>query len=346
MTAKAKIACFTSFNRAYLPRARVLYSTLKELHPEVEFFALFVDEVPDRQMTKALAGCFDHLVLAKDIGYPNFRSWMFGHDVIEACTAVKGQFCLYLSKLGFTRIVYLDPDIAVLNSLVPIFDALNDSAILLTPHQLDPDDADTLVLDNEVCSLRCGTFNLGFLAINIERADGWRFATWWAARLNSFCRDDRKLGLFTDQKWCDLVPAFFPDHKILRDPGCNVASWNLSRRDLAISIDGVTANGSPIRFFHFSKIGAVGRVMLEKNARTPMPALELALWYDRCLMEKSDIGLLGPWAYGCFEDGTDIPSSARKLYRDRADLQMGFRDPFRGGEHSFSKWFRNQAVGS
>ena len=39
--------------------------------------------------------------------------------------------------------------------------------------------------------------------------------------------EEAAFGVYTDQRWCDLVPALFDGVKVLRDPGLNVASWNL-----------------------------------------------------------------------------------------------------------------------
>jgi len=30
---------------------------------------------------------FDHIVSSSDLGIPEFERWIFGHDVVEACTA-------------------------------------------------------------------------------------------------------------------------------------------------------------------------------------------------------------------------------------------------------------------
>ncbi len=43
---------------------------------------------------------------------------------------------------------------------------------------------------------------------------------------------------FTDQRWCDLVPSLFDRVHIERDPGYNVASWNLSTRRIQILATG------------------------------------------------------------------------------------------------------------
>ena len=89
----------------------------------------------------------------------------------------------------------------------------------------------------------------------------------------SFCHNQIDCGLFTDQRWVDLAPAFFEGLKILRDPGYNVATWNLTHRTVAGSLEsGLTVNGRPLCFFHFSGFDS-GRqkVMLDKfGGRSPV----------------------------------------------------------------------------
>jgi hypothetical protein len=84
----ARIACYTSFTYAYLSRARVLARSLRRLHPDWELWALLTDHPPAGLAPDALAE-FDHVVQAETLGIPGFPGWMFKHDVVEACTAVK-----------------------------------------------------------------------------------------------------------------------------------------------------------------------------------------------------------------------------------------------------------------
>src|ERR1017187_7472506 len=39
--------------------------------------------------------------------------------------------------------------------------------------------------------------------------------------------------MFVDQKWINLAPCFFENVKILKQPGCNMAFWNLHERHLS-----------------------------------------------------------------------------------------------------------------
>ena len=261
------IVCFTSLTLGYLPRARVLAETLRAAHPDWRLWAVLVDRVTSAFDHRDLFACFDRVLDAEDLGIPRFRAWLFRHDLIEACTAVKGAMLLYLQAQGAEKIVYFDPDIAVFHPLAALENLLDGASVVLTPHQVAPNDSPIAISDNELASMRYGIYNLGFLGVRSDDV-GRAFAAWWAARLHEACFDDPASGLFTDQKYGDLVPALFDRVAITRDPGWNVASWNLSRRRLRFTDSGgLTANGSPLAFYHFTKHGGVGDVMTERYAR-------------------------------------------------------------------------------
>ncbi|MBC7800910.1 MAG: hypothetical protein H7Z10_09830 [Gemmatimonadaceae bacterium] len=323
------VCCYTSFTYAYLGRALTLLSTLRAAHPEWTVCAVVVDEPPPGLPGGALSG-FDIVLGVDDLGIPRARAWLFKHDVIEACTAVKGAAMLHLMDAGFDVVVYLDPDVAVFHPLDPVMAALDRASIVLTPHQASPNGNIQVMRDNELASMRFGVFNLGFIAV---RSDGYGrlFAAWWAAQLRRACYDDAASGLFTDQKYIDLVPGLFGGVHILRDPGCNVASWNLSVRRIAIGRDGaIWAGGHPLRFFHFTKIGSVGDIMVDRYGGDSIDALELWTWYRRAVARAQPSGI-GPWHYAAFSDGAPIPLAVRLLYRESRDLRNAFDDPFDAG---------------
>ena len=266
------ISCFTSFSCAYLSRARVLAQTLRAAHPDWWLTALLVDRLPGG--IPNLAG-FDAVVPAEALGIDGFPAWMFRHDLVEGCTAMKGRMLQRLLQDDVDAVIYLDPDIAVFHGLHAALAALRDASVVLTPHHTDPNDMSAAIRDNERTTLRFGVFNLGFLAVRKDAA-GLDFARWWADRLHEACYDDPDAGLFTDQRYCDLVPGMFDGVHILRDPGSNVASWNLSRRHLAFDPSGrLLANGVPLGFYHFSKIDGAGDAMIERYAGPNICAAEL-----------------------------------------------------------------------
>jgi len=321
--------CYTSFTFSYLSRALILSRTLKAAHPDWTFWALMVDEPPLGQDFSAALAEFDHIVYAKDLQLHQFESWLFKHDIVEACTAVKGRMMQHLMDEGADKVIYLDPDIAVFHPLTKIIDTLDSSSIILTPHQVTPNDEEGAVRDNEIAALQYGVFNLGFAAARND-ANGRAFADWWARSLYMACYDDTANGIFTDQKWCDLVPALFDGVFVERDPGCNVASWNLSKRTVSIEADGsILVNGSPLKFYHFTKINTAGDIMTDKYVGDRLDALEVWNWYKRTLAAVQLPPIpKGYWHYGVYENGIEIKKAARLLLRSRADLKAAFGNPF------------------
>jgi hypothetical protein len=338
--ADQNIHCFTSFTFSYFPRALILARTLKQLHPDWTVWAV-VPDAPPNDDDCGLNAEFDHVVYAKDLDIPDFRAWLFKHDVIEASTAVKGEMLRHILSAGATKVIYLDPDIAVFNSLNGIVSRLDTHSVVLTPHQVSPNETEGAVRDNEQTSLQYGIYNLGFAAVANDKI-GNQFADWWARRLYVACYDDVPNGIFTDQKWCDLVPCLFDRVFIERDPGYNVASWNISQRQLLVSRSGVVeANGSPLKFFHFTKINSAGDIMIEKNAKDNTEVVEVWNWYKRTLAANADARIpANYWHYGQFDNGVKVPKLARILFREREDLSAHFRDPFSCAEGSYFNWLQ------
>lgn len=331
-----RVLCFSSFTFSYLNRARVLFTTLRRFQPTWRLVALISDAPPPGVTFDCSMEPFDEVVYAGTLPIPNFNSWIFCHDIVEACTAVKGPYLLNALSGDVDAVVYLDPDIALFAPLDSTLAELKDHDILLTPHLLEPETQGTAVLDNEVCALRTGIFNLGFVAVK-RSAEGLRFAAWWNERLQHFCYDDPASGLFVDQKWCDYVPVFFNTAKTIRDPGCNVASWNLSQRNVSITDDGqILVNGSPLKFWHFTKLGSVADTMTRRYAKQNYEVYEIWNWYRR------EIALLtNPlipqtyWVYGEYEDRVPVEKTHRTLYRSRPELQSAYPNPFAADPASF-----------
>jgi hypothetical protein len=216
-------------------------------------------------------------------------------------------------------------------------------SILLTPHQSEPEQSYEAVMDNEMASLKHGVFNMGFVGI-ADTEEGRRFASWWAARLTDFCLDDISRGLFTDQKWANLIPCFFDDYRVLRSPAFNVATWNITTRQVEGSLeDGITVNGEALGFYHFSGFDSGDQALMLNKYGANSPALQaLRAWYiDACAQNGEQAGGGPPYGYARYKDGAAIQPGERRLYRARIDLQRAFPDPFsedpKGG---FSHWYR------
>ena len=158
-----------------------------------------------------------------------------------------------------------------------------------------------------------GVFNLGFLAVKMA-GQGRQFIDWWTERLKHHCYDEIENGLFTDQRWVDLAPAFFDDIGIVREPQYNVATWNLThRRATGRAAYEIDINGKPLVFYHFSGFDSgAQRAMLERYGHHSPVLFELRDWYvARC--EELGHSTLShtDCVYNTFSNGERITSSQR-----------------------------------
>jgi hypothetical protein len=334
--------CFSSFTFSYLNRARVLFQSLRRHHPDWHLVALITDRVPARMYFDVNDEPFDEVVWQDELAIEDLEGWLFQHDIVEVCTAVKGPFLSQATRRDFDAVIYLDPDTCLFNPLTPVLELLKTSDIVLTPHLLEPEVERMAIIDNEICPLWAGIYNLGFVAIRTT-GEGARFANWWSERLQKFCHDDPANGLFVDQKWCDHVPVFFDKVHILKDPGYNTASWNINQRRIEIDDNGnVRANGHLLRFWHFTKLGPLGDVMTRRYAKDQIVVYELWRWYREQVAAATSSDIPDRyWALGKFDNGETIERSHRLLYRERKDLQAHFPDPY---SPEFFQWLSTEGL--
>ena len=210
---------------------------------------------------------------------------------------------------------------------------LDQHSILLTPHQCVPETDVQAILDNEHCCLRHGVYNLGFLAVSMD-GQGRQFIDWWAERLRNYCYDEVENGLFTDQRWVDLAPAFFDD---IGDR----SRAAVQRGDLEPDPPArhgprpyeIEINGKPLVFYHFSGFDSgAQKAMLDRYGAHSPVLFELRDWYiARCEeLGQSTLGKID-CIYNSFSNGERITSAHRILYRRRDDLMRRFPDPFAPG---------------
>lgn len=304
----------------------------------------------DRTAIGGLDSYFQELVLASEIGISHFNSFVFRHSVMEACTAVKAQFLSWMMHRfpQQQNFLFLDPDVRAysrfeeLEAILPESQTFSKCQIIVTPHQLQDEDSDTGIRENTFRTLIAGTFNLGFLGLCRSQA-ATEFLRWWNRKLMSLCYMEwRGRGLFVDQKWALLGVSYF-DMTVLREPGYNVANWNVSMRRLTLSTPGqYLVEGKPLRFFHFSNIDS-GRDMYfyHRFLKPDSPVFELREEY---LQEVQAFDLSGlskrGWSYDRFLSGERVASEVRHLYRSNPQIIQMFPEPF---TESNSRFFQAAA---
>lgn len=252
-SSRAPIAC-TIVARNYLPAAQVLAESYLRHHSDHRFVIAVIDAgVIEGETDGTLFG--EHA----DAGYTvvgpeafgieneNYLRMATAYSVTELATSVKPYLLRSLRRQADV-VCYFDPDIQVFAPMPELVDLAMAHQIVLTPHVLEPIPRDDKEPE-EVVVAAAGVFNLGFIGTG---PGSERFLDFWAERLRQDAIISREQQLFTDQRWVDLVPAMF-EHHVLRDPGFNVAYWNLHERTLSRDVGGnLHVNGSPLRFFHYS----------------------------------------------------------------------------------------------
>lgn len=309
--------------------------SVKKHNPHITTVACVVERELTEEHAQYLLH-YDHIVLASELGIENFESFMFKYDIVEASTAVKGQLFRYLMKhFDDTKFVYLDPDIKVYRQLNQLDQLLDDHAIVLTPHLLEPEDHDNArgIFENEIgAALTHGVFNLGFLAVN-NSLEAVRFIDWWTTRLALYCYADMKdQGIFTDQGWIDLAPCFF-DVFILKNSGYNVAHWNLSKRviDRSRTKNMYTVNGSELVFYHFSEfVSGLDQSRVSKYIPDVNNAVyEIRNDYAEDLERYGQHELARlPWSYATYLSKQPISRTTRILYRRIDAIREQYPLPF------------------
>lgn len=273
---------------------------------------------------------FNIVVTPSSMGVADLSRFVFKYSALEFACAVKASLLLWLMNAypDTNVFIYLDSDTMVFSPFDELFELLSEASIVVTPHHLHDEREPDAIRDNMFRTLMCGAYNLGFLAV--RRSDeSKRFLDWWHHKLIHFCYVDFTKGLFVDQKWVDLAYSLF-DVRPLREPGYNVANWNISQRPLDDSEGTITAAGKPLRFVHFSKIDS-GKDMyyFRKYARPADAIFGLRECYKREVKRYDVEGLSRKdWTYDVFYSGERILPQARLTYRENKQLLALSADPF------------------
>ena len=346
MPLRSRRAACTIIAKNYLAHARVLAHSFREHNPDAEMFVLVVDDI---------AGYVDPtrepftLLQLVDIPLENRASLCFKYNVLELCTAVKPFLMQHLfDEARAERILYLDPDILVLDTLAPLYDLAGSHSVVLIPHITDPIEDDAL--PNETTFLQCGVYNLGFLGLS-DTPVTRRMLAWWQKRCAEFCIVRLEDGLFVDQKWMDLVPVLFNDAAIVTERGYNVAYWNLHGRKITHDGGRWIVNGENLRFFHFSGYDPHLPDTLSKHqTRYSLRQLgEVAGLFERYRTLLLEAGarhaMQWPYSFSRFDNGAAVSPIMRDVFYRLGPQRLEFGNPFlTASPNSFFQWLSAPAA--
>ncbi len=173
------------------------------------------------------------------------------YNILELCCALKSFLMRFLARTVGLPIIYMDADTYLMEPLDVLLPDRKDFSVFLTPHLLYPFSGELHA--EEIGMLCVGVYNGGMIGVGLG-SDGIRFLDWWMDRVSRYAYDSREQGVFTDQKWLDLVPCFFKDVQISRSSGLNLGHWRVcSEKDFALNADGkLTFCGEPVTLMHMS----------------------------------------------------------------------------------------------
>lgn len=308
----SNFAIFTVCNLAYLPKALVLAeSVMKYQKKQLKVF-LF-----DKKVDTDLSQLGIDVIWLEDLEIPNFQQLAFKYDIIEFSTSLKPYITIHLLE-SFDKVIFLDPDTCLFNSVKPILNDLDSHSIILTPHYTTPQSND--ISESDTGMLRFGSFNLGFYAVRRSK-ESLYFLNWWSQRCIDLCYMDSQFGLSTDQKWVTIAPCFFKDLHVSFNLGYNFAAWNSWERKLSKDKEGnyVVNEEVDLTFFHFSNFDKKDpeylnkRSCYETNLRRP-DLLEIGTWYSNALDSKDSELANVKYAYDYMSNGEYISPTLRRAY--------------------------------
>jgi len=352
-------AIFTICAKNYLGLAITLGDSIANHNENIDYFIFVADEFDDKDL-KVLP---TNVLIAKNtinISKDDWNQFSFKYDITEFCTSIKPLCFKYLfDKFKYDAIIYFDPDILVFNSLDLIFNHLNSKSIIVTPHITTIEKHYTGNL-NERNLLYSGMFNLGFLAVKNDTYSN-QMLDWWEIRLRDRCFQNVMENYFTDQKWIDFLPSFFPEQLyISMDLGFNVAPWNFYEREI-INIDGklnvknrIKVNVmdlTPLTFVHFSGYNynaLINGDVIQNNIKNfeNFPDYKIIFEIYGEYLKKSDfvkyINL--NYSYNSFSNGTEISKIHRGLYRRLLEDNKIHSNPFDTNNNFYISLKKNKLI--
>ncbi|KAG7359074.1 glycosyl transferase family protein [Nitzschia inconspicua] len=318
-----------------------LYDSITENSPSIGCFVWFVGDIsshPDKEAMKkirrimTIADRFTVVTMADmemELGH-GFKplELAFKFDMVELQTTLKPfAFQYVFQKLGASSAIFLDNDIWVTGSLLPLQRELQKRSAIVTPHILSPIPEDGYK-QKDLDILKSGVFNFGFVAFrNSPTANA--FLEFWSDRLAFYGFVDLEKGMFYDQNWGMFIPAFFDheDYMVIRDPRYNIAYWNLHTRGSKLSLDSSTGlprlGDEPTVFVHFSGMSLLEEfdmygISRHQNRYTlhDFPRMEAVMKEYIKKLELHDALAFRaiPYGYSHFLDGTTIDPPMRRAY--------------------------------
>lgn len=235
----------THFDRNYLPRALVLFRSLKRHSPPFTLWALcFDDEAHD-----VLTGLAEPMI--RPIRISDFErsddallAAKANRSTVEYYFTCTPSLPLYVMSVepDIPLITYLDADLKFFGNPQVVFDEMGSNSIGIVPHAFPP---------NLQHMEKFGRFNVGLVAFRND-ATGHACLTRWREQCLNWCYDRVEANRYADQKYLDEWPVRYETVCILENPGVITGPWNFTQHAIAVVNGHLSVDGRDLIFYHFA----------------------------------------------------------------------------------------------
>jgi len=228
----------------YMSRGLALYLSLSVHCSDFELWILCLDDLCHAEMLKLrlpnvrLISLAD--VEAMDSALLEAKRGRTAAEYYFTCTPALILFVLANCSVIET-LTYVDADIFFYGDPACIFEEIGSAPIAIIPHRFPP------ALKHLE---RTGIFNVGWLTFRRHNV-AFECLNWWRERCLDWCYDRVEEGRYADQKYLDDWPSRFDGVAVVKNPGANLAPWNLANHRLTFDGREIWVDGLRVIFFHF-----------------------------------------------------------------------------------------------
>ena len=235
----------------YFPKALALYKSIRQFEPDIKLQVLVTDNGAVAG-SKGIPEGINLITISELKGYSLVDELYrkYAHiDLDFFRWSLKPILISWLIEKDFEKILYLDCDMFFFNDYTFLFEELDHSSILLTPHWRNSNPL--IDKDSFIALFTSGIFSGGFIGANRDALPAMR---WWAEACHFMMGPRMDIGIYDDQKYLDAFPVLFEKTKIIRHRGCGVGA-NMEETKRMMVNGKVLINGEyPVIFVHFDNV--------------------------------------------------------------------------------------------
>lgn len=242
-------AICTIITKSHIAYAIALQKSVQRFIKDIRMHVLIVDSFDKNELVSDDKIHFYSVESIKEseIGNKIYKKY-YQRNMDHFRWSAKPVFMNYLLNQGIDYLLYLDSDLYFFDNPDFLFEKLNQNSVLLSPHFRTSNPS--IDYEDYGRNNTHGLFNGGFVGAN---KNGIAALEWWADTCEKKCVKDRKHGYYVDQSHLSLIPILYENVEIIKNRGCNVASWNRNTCHRSIVNEKlVLAGKDDLVFVHFT----------------------------------------------------------------------------------------------